>query len=130
MIVNDQTSKAIVQVNNKPLSTENRLILKNHADSLQNKLQISKPDGFWTSVTSYLPSLPSSKTTGQVLGQAVFQTHGTEWTNNIIGLVARRIMPTTITPELTLAQKLARWASGYVEPTIEETAKMLITPKI
>jgi hypothetical protein len=114
-----------------PLSNNNKSVLMGHLvnqcgpDFKEATLKTSD-SGFLAMIFSYFPS---SNTTGKLAGFAIAQTHGADITNGLVCRVADLLFPK---PQmaLTYGESFFNAFSGVAKPTLSETAKIMITPKV
>lgn len=111
-------------------SAYNKRILYNYANELENQIGNLGPKPEQGSLIGSKVSalMPSSKQVGSFIGSSLATTHGAAVTNGTIDFVCKKLF---------VAEKNDTWTSwfnstllGVVRPTIAETAKLMITPKV
>lgn len=126
-------SSAIVTTHT-PLSHNNKNVLQKHLLEKcgpafkEATLKTAESGGVLSKIYSYFPSSQSS---GRLAGYAVAQTHGAEISNGLICRVADFIFPKQ--PQDTqkgYGQAIFGAFFNVAKPTLEETTKMMVTPKI
>ena len=117
----------------KPLSNVNKTVLQKHliekcGPAFKNAtLKTSDNGGILSKIFSWLPS---AKSTGQLAGYAIAQTHGAEISNGMICMVADFIFPKNEIKQKTYSEAIFNTFFSVAKPTLAETAKIMVTPSI
>lgn len=114
------------------ISQVNKEILGKYAGHIYTKhltpshLIKTEKSGFWMTISSWLPT---AYTVGSNVGWAIALTHGGDTSNWVVSKIAHKVLPPP-------AAKSSGWEGfknrllGIEERSVEEAAKLLLTPKI
>lgn len=115
------------------LSPNNKQILGSYAGRIYSNHLIphnlirQETSGFWNTIRNMMPT---SWTVGSNVGWAVSLTHGGQASNYVIGQIAQRLMPVPAPQALTWGESIRRTLLGIEERTVEETARLVLTPRV
>ena len=129
----DVSKYALPDIAKKELSQPNREILKDHlvkkcgSAFSEATAKAAQPSMLETLIAAVLPS---SRTAGRGVGYAIAVTHGAEVSNGLISYVADRLLPEKIDKPKTWGETIFNGFVQTANPTIEETAKLMLTPKL
>lgn len=118
-------------MNNIEFSIFNKTILSEYAKSIENKINNLGPrqqeiqEKVSTALTSWLPT---PRQFGATMGYAMATTHGPAMSNRVIDFVCSRLFVQETGN--TWYSIFRRAVLGIAQPTITETAKLAITPKV
>lgn len=123
-----------MNVNNDFISIQNQTVLHKRAKEIWETAGLGANNvntnvGFWSTIASYMP-FATSQDAGRFIGFAVSQTHGADLSNATIQLAVRHLFPKEDPSPKNWRQAIIDKIQGVAEPTIEEIAELVITPKV
>lgn len=120
----------MVQRTQLPHTFENQAVLREYGEKIaqgfKNRSPI-QPKSWWGWIKE---RLPTSQTTGFVIGQQVGALYGASWSNAAIDLVVKQFFPTEPQQESSWWGGIKDSVWGGTQATLAETLKLTFTPKI
>lgn len=113
----------------QPLSARNKDVLLDYAKGIEQKMNPTQETLITSISKTIFSKLPGAKQIGSWVGWAVAQSHASGVTNDLITLAFNHVAPIPY-KKPTLSEKCYNAFIGVAMPTAEETAKLLITPKL